>query len=237
MLVDQAKQVKSDVETLQKARQNRDQKNQFRSQHDKLHGLVEDVRPLAEKMSVLREEGIDVEYQGKNLNQVLERIERVKAEFEDDASWIIQPENDLSDLEKWIRERHRDKIQRRIQSAWRDYYQDQVSDLSDDLLHVLKKFDDFRESVQTIQKISDQLQGWKGEPPQTKDSLETFQKLAETRQSTWEELRSDEMSEDVLNFLVEAGTEGATVDQLTDEVHTWLERNDLLDHVRIRLTK
>ena len=237
MLVDKAQQVKDNVEALQKARQNRDQEDQFRRQHKKLHRLVKEVRPLAEKMRVLREEGIDVDYQGKNLDQVLQRIEHVKAEFEDDASWIIQSENDLSDLDKWIRERHRDKIQRRIQSAWRDYYQDQVSDLSDDLLRVLKKFDDFREPVQTIQKLSDQLQSWKDDPPQTKDSLENFQKLAEKRQSTWEELRSDEMSEDVLNFLVEAGTEGATIDQLTDEVHTWLERNDLLDHVRIRLTK
>jgi len=237
MLVDQAQQVKSAVETLQTVRQNRDQEDRFRRRHEKLHRLVEDVRPLAEKMRVLREEGIDVEYQGKNLDQVLQRIEHIRAEFKENASWIIQPENDLSDLDKWIRERHRGKIQRRIQSAWRDYYQNQVSDLSDDLLRVLKKFDDFREPVQTIQKLSDQLQSWKDDPPQTKDSLENFQKLAEKRQSTWEELRSDEMSEDVLNFLVEAGTEGATIDQLTDEVHTWLERNDLLDHVRIRLTK
>lgn len=237
MLVDQAQQVKDDVETLQTARQNRDREDRFRRQHETLHRLVEEVRPLAEKMRVLREEEIDVEYQGKNLDQVLQRIEHIKAEFEEDASWIIQSENDLSDLDTWIRERHRDKIQRRIQSAWRDYYQNQVSDLSDDLLRVLKKFDDFREPVQTIQKLSDQLESWKNEPPQTEDSLEAFQKLAEKRQSTWEELRSDEMSEDVLNFLVEAGTRGATVDQLTDEVHTWLEKNDLLDHVRIRLTK
>jgi urease gamma subunit len=235
MLIERARNVKDKVEDLEAARQNRERENRFQNRHEKLRRLVEEVQPLASELRVLREEGIDIDYQGGNLDQIVQRIETIKDEFDSEAAWIIQDENDLSDLDKWIR-RHRDKIQRKLQSTWRDYYQAQVPDFSDDLLNVLRRFDDFRGAVQTIRERSRQLQEWKDNPPDTKDSLSTFQELAEERRATWEQLRSDEMSEDVLSFLVDAGTEGATVEQLTDEVRTWLDQNDLLDRVHIRLT-
>jgi len=202
MLIDQAEQVRDDVEALRSARRNRDRKNDFRSQHEKLRGLVQDVQPLANTLRVLRGKEIDVDYRGENLDQVVRQIETIREKFENDVSWIIQPENDLSDLDTWVR-RHRGKIQRKIQSAWRDYYQTEVPNLSDDLLRVLKQFQDFREPVQTIRQLGGQLQRWKDDPPQTEESLVTFRDLAEERRATWEDLRSDEMSEDVLNFLVD----------------------------------
>lgn len=236
MLIQRAKNVKDKVGTLETARQNRERENRFQNRHEKLRRLVEEVQPLASELRVLQEEGIDIDYQGDNLDQIIQRIETIKGEFDSEAAWIIQDENDLSDLDTWIR-RHRDKVQRKLQSAWRDYYQDQVPEFSEDLLSVLSRFDDFRGPVETIRECGEQLQNWKENPPDTKESLSNFQELAEERRATWEQLRSDEMSEDVLSFLVDAGTEGATVDQLTDEVRTWLDQNELLSRVRIHLTE
>jgi hypothetical protein len=236
MLTDQAKQVQEDVEALKTARRNRKQEDRFRSRREKLRGLVQDVLPPVRTLRVLHENGINVEYEDENLDQTTQRIETIRRKFQEEPSWIIRSENDLSDLDKWIR-RHRDKIQRRVQSAWRDYYQDQVPDLSEDLLRVLEQFDDFRQAVKTIRERGGQLKNWKEDPPQTDDALSAFQKMAQQRRATWEQLRSDEMSEDVLDFLVDAGTKGASVDQLTDEVRTWLEKNGLLDRVQITLSK
>ena len=230
MLTDQAQQIEGDVKALLTARKHDRQRERFRSRREKLQRFTRDIRPLADTLSVFRAHGIAVEYEGENLAQIIEEVEEIQKRYSEDPAWII--ENDLSDLETWL-DRHREKIDRRLRTAWQDHYAVKVSTLSEDLLATLAQFASFQEAVASVRRMTRQLEEqWRGQPPRTEQSLEAFHALAAERRETWEQIQFDEA---VRDFIVSAGTEGATPDQFTDEVRDWLKANGLFDQVRIRL--
>lgn len=234
MLIEQAKQVQRDTQALSKAYENQKKREQFHSRHNDLSGLAEDIMPLAHTMEVITSHGVSIEYDGENLNAVISEVRDIREKFDKEPHWIIRDENDLSDLKRWVR-KHRKKIERKVQSAWSEYYREKVPELNSSLLDALGDFEDFSEEVQTVRQCTQALQRWKDKPPETKEEFDSFETFVERRSSTWQELKSDELSEEILEFLIDAGSDGATPTQYTEEVQSWLAENDLLDRVRIHL--
>lgn len=234
MLVKQAEAVEQQIQDLKEARDNEKRRDEFAQREAMLAELAKDLKPLARKMTVLASNDVKVAYDGSLLQTAIDEVVHVRERFKDEAQWIIRSTNDLSDLKGWIA-KHRKKIRRKIQSAWMDHYQQRVPDLSQDLLEVMGQIEGFQKPVQTIRRCNASLISFKEEAPTTQDQYDTFKTLVEKRTSTWDEIGSEDLSEDVVSFLREAGKEGARADQFTASVRDWLDENDLLSRVRIQL--
>ena len=234
MLVEQAKAVQRQIQKLEKVRENEKRRDEFAQRESMLADLVEDLEPLAKKMKVLSANGIKVDYDGTALQQLVQKVDQVREQFDEDAQWIIQRENDLSDLKRWMLN-HQNKIRRKIQSAWMTHYQQRVPELSHDLLDVMGRIEGFQEPVQTIRQCNRRLEKFKDKAPATQERYDAFTTSVEKRTSTWNRLGSEDLSEDVVNFLRDAGKKGARVHQFTETVREWLDENDLLGRIRIQL--
>ena len=236
MLTDKADQVQQDIEALKQARSNQKERELFQDRRDILRDLADDLSATAQKLKTLVTHGVSVGYDGANVEEALAKVRKVRSRFDENPEWIIENRNDLSDLKRRIRS-HSRKIEKDVQSAWRTYFEEKVPDLSADVLDVFERFDDFADDVQTIRRCTRALQKWEETPPVTGDEFDTFETLVEKRKEIWQQLRSDDVPEEVIDFLVSAaGSDGATPKQYTDAVRTWLDDNDLHDRVRLHIS-
>jgi len=234
MLTEKAEQVQNDIEALKQARNNQKKRERFQDRRGILCDLAENLASAARTMTTLVSQGVPVAYDGANVEETLKQVKEARTKFDEDPRWIIR--TDLSELKRRI-QGHWRKIDKKVQSAWRAYYEEKVPDLSSDVLDVFEQFDDFAEDVHTIRRCTTALQEWEETPPATGNEFDTFETLVEKRDETWQHLRSDDLPEEVLDFLVSAGSEGATPEQYTDAVRTWLDDNDLHDRVRLHISK
>jgi len=235
MLTEKAEQVQNDIEALKQARDNQKKRKRFQDRRGILCDLAEDLASTARKMKTLASHGVPIEYNGANVFDTLAKVKEARAKFEEEPQWIIDA--DLSELKRRI-EGHQRKIEKKVQSTWRAHYEEKVPDLSSDVLDVFERFDDFAEDVNTIRRCTDALQKWEETPPANGEKFDTFETLVEKRDKTWQHLRSDDLPEEVLEFLTSAaGSEGATPKQYTEAVRTWLDDNDLHDRVRLHISR
>ena len=232
VLTEKAERVQNDIKALKRAKENQRKRQRFQDRREILRDLAEELASCACTMRTLVSRGVPVQYDGTHVEETLTMVKEVRTQFDEEPQWIIR--NDLSELKRRI-QGHRRKIDQRVQSAWRTYYEEKVPRLSRDALDVFGRFDDFAEDVQAIRRCTKVLQEWKETPPATSNEFDTFETLVEKRDETWRHLRSDEVPEEVLEFLVSAGSEGATPEQYTEAVRTWLDDNDLHDHVRLHI--
>ena len=234
MLAEKARQVQTDIETLKQARHNQKKRNRFQDRREMLRERAESLSSTVQTMTTLASHGVPIDYEGSNVEETVAKVKEAREKFEEEPQWIIDA--DLSDLKRRIRG-HETKIDRKVQSAWRLYYEEKVPDLSSDVLGVFEQFDDFSEDVNTIRQCTAALRKWKETPPATDDEFDAFETLVEQRDDTWQHLRSDDLPEEVLDFLVSAGSGGATPEQYTEAVRTWLDDHDLHDRVRLHIRK
>ena len=233
MLTEKAERVQNDIEALKRAKENQRKRQRFQDRREILRDLAEEITSCARTMRILVSRGVPVPYGGAHVEETLTMVKEARTQFEEEPQWIIR--NDLSELKRRI-QGHRRKIDKKVQSEWRTYYEEKVPDLSSDVLDVFEQFDDFAEDVHTIRRCTTALQEWAETPPATGDEFDTFETRVEKRDETWQHLRSDDLPEEVLEFLVSAGSEGATPEQYTEAVRTWLDDNDLHDHVRLHIS-
>jgi len=234
MLTEIAEQVQNDIEALEQARDNQKKRERFQDRRHILRDLAENLEFTARKMATLASHGVPIEYNGANVSDTLSKVREARAKFEEEPQWVIDA--DLSELKRRIEE-HQRKIDQKVQSAWRTYYEEKFPDFSSKMLDVFEEVLGFAEDVQTIRQCTNALRKWKETPPTTVDEFDTFETLVQKRDETWQHLDSDDVPEDVLEFLVSAGSEGATPEQYTEAVRTWLDDNDLHDRVRLHISK
>jgi acyl transferase domain-containing protein len=230
MLTEKAEQVRQDIETLKQARDNQKKRERFQDRREMLRERTASLASTVKTMTTLASHGVPIGYDGANVEETVSKVKEARTRFEEEPQWIIDA--DLSELKRRI-QAHRRKIDKKVQSAWRTYYEEKVPDLSSDVLDVFERFADFAEDVNTIRRCSTALQKWKDTPPASDDEFDAFERLVEKRDETWRHLRSDDLPEEVLEFLVSAGSEGATAAQYTEAVRSWLDNNDLHDRVRL----
>ena len=239
MLVETAKQVDKRVHSLSYILKNQKEIERFDDRLNILSDISEDVKDIYSLDFVLRSEGIEVEYKLEQLNYLYDKVEGLRDNFESDPKHII--DTDISDLRRSIKS-FVESASQRLESAWRAHFQSEVEDISIAILNVLGQLGRFDDLVADIKNLTRSLSKWENRPPKTEEELNDFRVSAQRRQEAWRKLRaacsagSGDESTEVMTFLLAAGTDGAQLNQLTESVQKWLEKEDLLDSLCIRLT-
>ncbi len=126
-------------------------------------------------------------------------------------------------------------IETELKTLWADHI-DSLSPVGvEELVDVFVRIPEFAEDIEEISKIRAELTEMRGEPPRSAVDFERAEKTAQLLKERLQTLRG--VPENVTEFLATASTEGAHLDSLTEDVHTWLEHNGFLGSLRYILKR
>jgi uncharacterized protein Yka (UPF0111/DUF47 family) len=233
MLTDAVNELQQDIERLQDQNEQAGRRREFEQIREALKDTRENLQDLVQRRVLFARNGIPCEYDGSKLTKTLAQLETVRDRFENDPQWIID-ESLRQSLLDWI-DRHEKPLRKAINEAWDDYYRTSVSNISENLLDALEGVSGFDEAVDRIRTLMSEIESWHRNPPTTQSELDEFEEKTQELESTWEEIQSDELSEDVKQFLQETVSGGAPLHLVTDSVRGWLKEHDLYDGATVHL--
>ena len=206
----------------------------FRTRQEQIRQALNEIKPLVFALRAFRERGIvDIETDQKT-SQLLTEVAAIAAGFQADRGWLIGQQFNLRSFQAKVKSL-KDDLNEQLKRAWTAYCAQHLRGTNEELLGILVKIDTFRDAVQRIQTLTKQLRGI--EFPRDNEHFSQIDvKIAQLSQA-WNSLRSDEVPEDVVQFLKAAAIGGASIDRLTPEVMSWLVDREIVNSFCVRLTQ
>jgi hypothetical protein len=233
LLTTKASHLQEKVSALKDKKRRAGRRKDFEDRRKTLRSARDDLKPLAKKRVLFASNGIPCEYEGKGIRTSIDELREVQDHFEEDPDWVIN-----TDLRDRILDRirgHRRPTERSLDAAWRKYYKQKNTRISEDLLAALEEVDGFEADIQKIRNLSSKVSQWEHQPPSSQSEFDSFEKRASALQDAWERIEEQDLSPDVKAFLSDTVSGGAPLKLVTIEVREWLEEHDLLDRATVSL--
>lgn len=234
MLTSRAKQLIELSEEKLKLQKYTSQIESLKTRQQQVEKAVSELLPLANTLRVFRQKNIISGDFVQKTDQFLHFVNRSLEKFTESPDWIIDSQNFNGNiLDKSVKS-VTNELEQQIGQAWKNYLLQRMPSTNQEMLNVLGRIEAFKPTVQRIRDLSEQIQNKK--IPQNSDDFEHTERLIDQLKEHWNSLSSDEVPETVLHFLKAAVGLGAALNLLTPEVRDWLERHNIADTLRIRLT-
>ena len=184
---------------------------------------MQELSPLVTALRAFREKGLANFDCSQKADVLLLEVTTTLDEFHKNRGWLIEKfkstilQNKVSTLKS--------ELEGYLKQAWADYKRQRIPNTNDDLLGLLAKIETFKPTVQTIQRLLNQLKVV--DFPKDIQQFEQIDQAIDDLSTAWSSLKSSEVPEAVLNFLRAAATHGATIDLLTPEVKNWLNNQGI----------
>lgn len=206
--------------------------DKFRDRQSKIEPLVQELTPLVAALRAFREKGLVNFDCSQKADVLLAEVITTLAEFQKNRGWLIEQfksttlQNKVSALKS--------ELEGYLKQAWVDYKRQRIPNTNDELLGLLARIETFKPTVQTIQRILNQLKVI--DFPKDAQQFEQIDQAIADLSNAWNSLRSNEVPQTVLTFLRASATHGATIDLLTPEVQSWLNEHGISRFFYIRLS-
>lgn len=204
----------------------------FRDRQSKIEPLVQELSPLVAALRTFRERDLANFDCSQKADALLLEVTTTLAEFQKNRGWLIEKfksnilQNKVATL--------KGELEGYLKQAWADYKRQRIPNTNDELLGLLARIETFKPTVQTIQRILNQLKVVNF--PKDAQQFEQIDQAIDDLSTAWNSLKSNEVPEAVLNFLRAAATHGAAIDLLTPEVQSWLSEQGITRFFYIRLS-
>ena len=204
----------------------------FRDRQGKIEPLVQELCPLVTALRAFREKGLANFDCSQKANVLLLEVATALDEFPKNRGWLIEKfkstilQNKLSTLKS--------ELEGYLKQAWADYKRQRIPNTNDELLGLLARIETFKPTVQTIQRLLNQLKVI--DFPKDAQQFEQIDHAINNLSSAWSSLKSNEVPEAVLDFLRATATHGAPIELLTPEVRVWLAEQAITRFFHIRLS-
>lgn len=206
--------------------------NKFRDRQSKIEPLVQELTPLVAALRAFREKGLANFDCSQKADVLLAEVITTLAEFQKNRGWLIEQfksitlQNKVSALKS--------ELEGYLKQTWVDYKRQRIPNTNDELLGLLARIETFKPTVQTIQRILNQLKVI--DFPKDAQQFEQIDRAIDGLSTAWNSLKSNEVPQTVLTFLRASATHGATIDLLTPEVQNWLNEHGISRFFYIRLS-
>ena len=124
-----------------------------------------------------------------------------------------------------------------IRTSWSDYADQRIPSINNDVLAVLRRIDDFREQVARVDERLRDLRARRDAVPLRPEEISAFDVGVDEVDGLWHSLGGDSLSSELLTFLRNSGTGGASLDSLTPVVAEWLRDKRLWSSFKITIAK
>jgi len=206
---------------------------EFQTKYKQIHDLVNTLRPTFSAIQSFKKQGVGSFNLDQTADTLLNVIANIQLEFQNDPSWLTNPQKfkfiklqqSVTSLDTQAKEQ--------LSQEWEKYRNSRLH-TKDELLDILEKIIQFRDTVQNIRKLSREIR-IVSYPKDETHFYELDAKLSQI-QDEWSSLRSDEFPDDVLNFLKAAANNTAVIMMLTPQVLDWLDEQGIISSFRIRFS-
>ncbi|RUT08309.1 hypothetical protein DSM106972_014770 [Dulcicalothrix desertica PCC 7102] len=203
----------------------------FKSKQRQINEAVNTIRPVIEALKAFRKREIlnDV---APTTSDLLATITEAEKKFNENSDSIIDFK--VNTLKSRIETLKKILEQQLIQS-WKTYLNDNMPSTNNEVLNVMAKFDEFKQTVNEIRNLDKEIK----EVNYPKNDAEFTKHEGKIKQLKlcWD-VESDKFPETILQFLKDAANpnKGASLNLLTTEVKDWIEKYNISDSLKIRLT-
>ena len=234
MLMEQALEIKSKIEAIVNLRIEREHTNTFKTRAAQLGIPREKLTLLIQALRALRTQNISPDFPIDKLQAIKSQLEELASQYRENPHSIIEPSGDRR-FSLWDQLRELpEEIRICVGTAWEDYVDNRLPPKREELMRVLDQVPGFTQQIVAINDLYAQAQPLK---PLTRDLDVSIGRLEDIRSSlltACSSLESDQIPDEVLEFLRAASSDGASLHHLTEDVVGWLRKNELGDAVRIR---
>lgn len=129
-----------------------------------------------------------------------------------------------------------ESLRRSAASAWKRYADEHAPAAHADLFEIFRALPRYADATELIRRRSAQLRLLRDKPLPTAAEFNDFDQLASQLRQAWEELGSDDLPDEVLEFLRGTVAErgGAPLELATPTVLEWLRNRGMLTAFRVR---
>ncbi len=210
-----------------------DQLDGFTARQEEITKALQEIKPLIIAVRAFKQKNIINFDLHQKLDKLLNFVTLAEENFRNNPEWIIDNNNfngkafsrDIVSLKNSL---HQSLIQ-----AWTSYLNQHLPSTNKEMLEIFAGLVTLRPTIHRIYMLEKQIQGV--EFPKNSEEFNRIDNLIDELRQSLASLSSDQIPEDVQNFLKNAATYGATIDLLTPEVKEWLIQHGLISSLRIRL--
>ncbi len=210
-------------------------KQAFESRKQQIEKAISDLKPSVIALTAFRERNLANIDLDEKTSQLLSSLEKAQSQFKSNSEWIINSENFNGELLDSRIKGLIKAINNHLEKTWEQYLSQQMPSTDEELLNLLGKVGSFKITVGEVRRLKQSIGQIKY--PKNKTEFQQIDQSIQVLKDKWNNLNADDVPEPVLNFLKAAvNTEGAPIHLLTSDVKQWLERHDLSNLLRVRLS-
>ena len=231
-IVDQIDGLKRGVENIEVLRKLATDSTAINTRTEQLEALAIRLRGQVVRLQLYEDRGFHPFVDLNMSERLLETTRSHREAFEADHSSIAADPQDSRF--KWRYHDDAIRLCRSIEFELRELWLRHVDRLSpagvEELVDVFERIPEFSDDVEEISRVRAELTDMRSEAPESAADFERAEKTAQRLKDRLQTLRG--VPKNVTEFLATASTEGAHLDSLTEDVRSWLERNDFLGSLR-----
>jgi hypothetical protein len=176
--------------------------------------------------------------QVKTLSEsVADQTALLRTDFEQDAESILRQRNFRNEYLAGVQSLC-NSLETDLASTWREYTAERLPEINPRVLQALSKIPAFDAVIKKLNDLITEVENLTGRLPIKQEHFELFNQKALEIESTWRELVSEGVPDEVLTFLQEVGTVfGARLSLLTEMVADWLRQQEIYEEFRVTIRR
>jgi hypothetical protein len=236
MLLDQAKDISAKIGDYTRLKINAGAAKEFETRASQFASAADKLQRACQSIKRLREAGVTVDFVLKDGAALADKAAKLRSALKEDPAKLNDPpfnlKYDFIDRLNGIC----DAAGEVVRAAWRAHLEAHSETASSDVLTAFGAVPQYRLVVARIMNVKSQIGMLSSSLPQDPAAaLSQLDKLMDSYRTTWGEMSADGIPPAVIGFLRAAAGSGAALNQLTDEVRSWLEGRNLLHVFRIKI--
>ena len=159
----------------------------------------------------------------------------LKTRVESDPAVILSPDLDIGPRFIQPLKLLMDRLQKDAENQWSEWLEGQIPQIGSALLEILGRISDFRTPIAEVRTKQQHLGSIAKTLPSDQQDIATARTLAEEFTIAWRELNAENLPQEILEFLRDAGThQGASLSKLTPAVLAYLVEHRLQNSFTVR---
>ncbi|MCA2411256.1 hypothetical protein [Rhizobium leguminosarum] len=236
MLLERASRLAAKITEYQKLKATADEAEQFQSRANQLTTVSDKLSRTRISLKNMREAGVTVDFVPADGMTLADRAKALRAAISNNPSAVNDPPFN-------IKHEFLDRVaainsaaERTITASWKSYVRRRADFGSSDVLDALNAIPQFRPSVSKIRQCRNAVEALGNSlPVDPKATISSLNTLVAEHEKSWSDLSAEDISSDVVKFIRDAASDGASLTSFSEEVKKWLDARNLTAAFRIRL--
>jgi hypothetical protein len=235
MLLNRANELQAAIKAVQDRSRRLEYVEGIHSLAQKLTERATDISGLLACRSALASRGANAGTSASFANSAAEAVRSVSRRIESDVAVSAEPgafAPTFSALNRITTD-----LRGALRLAWNAYVDGRIPSLNSDVLDVLRRIGDLQQQVMRVEQRLKDLRARREVLPLRPEEIAAFDAGVEEVESLWHNLGGDSVPPEVLRFLQNSGTGGATLDSLNSVIVEWLRAHRLWTAFRITIAR